>query len=241
MHRFLWIALVCVLPLLSACNQSSTPSAESASVSQTGGVAVIDLDEVARQLGRELSIKQSLTAREANLNQQLETLRVSYANLLNQRKQELTEQPASSEVAQVQAFEQQAVAKIQEARQQAQNHLLTQKRDLITAFREEVKPIAAEVAATRGLSLVVSKNDTFLFAFDSGVDITSDVVAKMQSSATPQPSAPANAPEHQVPTSDPTNFNTAPQPFNPPAAAIPAAQSVSPRNLPPTTQSNSTN
>jgi Skp family chaperone for outer membrane proteins len=183
MRRFLLLAWVGCLPLLSACNQGSAPVAEQAVTKQSGGVAVIDLDEVARLLGCELTIKQSLTARETSLNQQLETLRVSYANQLSQRKQELPEQPADGELAQVQAFEQQAVKQIQEARQQAQNDLITQKNNLIAAFREEVKPVASQVAATKGLSLVVSKNETFLFAFDSAVDITKEVVAQMRTTA----------------------------------------------------------
>ena len=237
MHRNLGLFFLCVLPLLSACSQSGPATTETAAQAQTGGVAVIDLDEVARQLGRELSIKQSLTAREASLNQQLESMRVQYANLLNQRKQELTEQPASGEIAQVQAFEKQAVAKIQQARQQAQNHLLTEKKDLITAFREEVKPVAAEVAAKRGLSIVISKNETFLFAFDDGVDITHDVVMEMRNNGAAQPAAsPASTPDSTSPAApaSPEGLGSAPQRFNPPAAAQPAAQTASPRSLPPT-------
>jgi Skp family chaperone for outer membrane proteins len=174
---------------------------------------VIDLDEVARLLGRELTIKQSLTARETSLNQQLETLRVSYANQLSQRKQELPEQPADGDLAQVQAFEQQAVKEIQQARQQAQNDLVVQKNNLIAAFREEVKPIASQVAATKGLSLVVSKNESFLFAFDSGVDITKEVVAKIQATtptAIPETTVPTpGSTQPQLPTSVPAQYTSA--------------------------------
>jgi Skp family chaperone for outer membrane proteins len=194
MRRFLFLAWLGSLPLWTACNQGSVPAPVASATQLSGGVAVIDLDEVARLLGREVSIKQSLTAQESSLNQQLETLRVSYANQLNQRKQELPEQPAEGEIAQVQALEQQAVAQIQQARQQAQNELQGQKRDLITAFREEVKPIASQVAAAKGLSLVVSKNDTFLFAFDSAVDITKDVVAQMNTNKANGPAEISNSP-----------------------------------------------
>lgn len=213
MRRFLLLAWVGCLPLFSACNQSSTPVVEQASTQLSGGVAVIDLDEVARLLGRELTIKQSLTAHETSLNQQLETLRVSYANQLNQRKQELPEQPADGELAQVQAFEQQAVKQIQQARQQAQNDLLTQKNNLISAFREEVKPIASRVASTKGLSLVVSKNDTFLFAFDSAVDITKEVVAQMQ----------ATAPAATVEPAKPTLGRSTPAEYT---SALPSSTSI---------------
>lgn len=192
MRRFLLLAALVCLPVFSACNQGSTPVAEQATDEISGGVAVIDLDEVARLLGREMSIKQSLTVRENSLNQELETLRVSYANQINQRKQELPEQAAGGDLAQVQAFEQQALNKIQQARQQAQNDLNEQKRILINAFREEVKPVASKVAASKGLSLVVSKNESFLFAFDSAVDITKEVVAQMQTASLAEPAEEAS-------------------------------------------------
>jgi Skp family chaperone for outer membrane proteins len=195
MRRFLILAWAGCLPLVVACNRGADATSERAADLPTGGVAVIDLDEVARRLGREGAIKQSLVAHETSLNQQLETLRVSYANQLQQRKEELPEQPARGDLAQVNAFEQQAVNRIQQARQHAQKDLLSQKRDLINAFREEVKPIASRVAATKGLNLVVSKNDTFLFAFDSAVDITQEVVAKMQATTiSPAPSAAETPP-----------------------------------------------
>lgn len=188
MRRTLFLLALCCLPLASACNQAASNGSASPAKAASGGVAVIDLDEVARLLGRETAIKQSLTAREANLNQQLETMRVSYANQLRQRKQELTPEPASNELAQLQSFEQKAVAHIQQAQRQAQQDLDGQKRALINTFRDEVKPIASQVAATKGLSIVVSKNDTFLFAFDSAVDITQEVAERMKplaSSASP--------------------------------------------------------
>ena len=50
---------------------------------------------------------------------------------------------------------------------------------MINRFREEVKSVARKVASDKGLSIVVTKNDSVIFAYDSTVDITNEVADQL--------------------------------------------------------------
>lgn len=56
---------------------------------------------------------------------------------------------------------------------------------LVDQFREQAKPVLREVAAARGLSIVVPKNDGLLLTIDPAVEITDDVATKMTVATNP--------------------------------------------------------
>ncbi|HEX6962563.1 MAG TPA: OmpH family outer membrane protein, partial [Lacipirellula sp.] len=64
-------------------------------------------------------------------------------------------------------------------KQQAELDLQRHRVQLIAQFREEIKPAARRVAQARGLSVIVTKNDSFLYDFSQSVDITDAVVADL--------------------------------------------------------------
>ena len=66
------------------------------------------------------------------------------------------------------------------------------RQDQIAKFRTEIKPLAQEIAAKRGLSIVIPKNEGLLLSVDPGVDITDDVI-KAYLAKRPAPTASVRA------------------------------------------------
>ena len=81
-----------------------------------------------------------------------------------------------------------------EAQQKARQQLGAYRQQLVQQFRAEVVPVAQDVAAARGLGVVLAKNDSVLLAFDQTHDITASVIARLRElhAVAPTPS-PANA------------------------------------------------
>ena len=144
--------------------------------SSRGGMAVVDLDKVAAETGRSRLLSQSLKSQETSLNerfaktlesanQQLEAQRKSYGEELTETEQkEFTQMAlnAKTQLSQIQLRTRQEFEKFTQ--------------EQISLFRAEIKPIAQEIAAKRGLGLVIPKNEGLLLSIDPGVDITDEVI-----------------------------------------------------------------
>lgn len=195
-HASFWLGVVLCA---AGCGQTANqPAADTATKPNSGGVAIIDLDEVARQLGRDAVIKASLQQAESTLNQQLAVIQASYQNQVIEKRRGLGEQPTPDDETEVQTLEKQLGLQLQQVRQKAQQNLNQHRSQIINGFRDEVKPIATQVATERGLSLVVPKNEFFVFSFDPALDITTDVVAALR--ALPAAPAPIATPTSIAPT-----------------------------------------
>lgn len=138
----------------------------------SGKIAVVDLDEIARQMGRDEKLRTALRQKEAELNRRLADLQRS---LNAQYQQQYGFQSAESR--------NRMNAQLGQAQADARKELAEYKQSLIAEFRSEVAPIAREIAAERGLGVVVPKNDNFLLTFEPGVDITPQVAERLKGSA----------------------------------------------------------
>lgn len=178
--------LFLTLGLLVGCQQQTgeqLTEKQSSSEGTTGSVAVIDLDRVAQELGQDKRISQTLTARQANLQQQLKQLAQGYQQQITQKQQA---KAASQEGAvQLASFQREANAKLNEARQQVLRDLASQRSQLIANFREQIKPYAREAARARGLTVIVTNNDSVIYDYVASVDITDDVVKAIAAKTSP--------------------------------------------------------
>jgi Skp family chaperone for outer membrane proteins len=159
----------------------------------SGGVAVIDLDEVAKRLGRDVDMVNSMQQAQTSLNQQLANIQTNFQKQFEDTKKDFGEQPTDEQQQHLTTLGKQINGKLNETVQQARNNLSQHRVSLINRFREEVKPTALAAASERGLSVVATKNDTVIFAHGSSVDITDRVVELMLARAASKP-APAAAP-----------------------------------------------
>lgn len=171
----------------------------------SGGVAVIDLDEIAREVGATDEMSQAIAAHEAALNAQLHTLKANYVEQLQSKKNELGSEPTTEDNQRFAAMSQQASLNLAAAQQQAKGHMTKHRADLVIQFRKRVAPIAQQIAAERGLSLVIPRNEGMILAVDEQIDITDAVAAALkpqwQTLATPSSGA-------TVPTQPPAQMAT---------------------------------
>jgi Skp family chaperone for outer membrane proteins len=186
-----WIAMGTVLCLAGCNTQNGAGGASSDGLTlvghgghAAGGVAVIDLDVVAKRLGRDVDMANSVQQRQNSLNQQLAAIQSSFQKQLDETKKEFGEEPTDEQTQQLVTLSQQMRIKLNETQQQARNNLGLHRQAVINQFREEVKPLAQSAAAERGLGIVVTKNDAVIFAHAPSVDISDSVAEKMLANAT---------------------------------------------------------
>ena len=188
-----------VLLIAAGCGAGSRwsgeqPQPEQPAESRLSGVAVVDLDEVARQLGKDVKLVAAIKQGQESLNQQLRALQLSLREKYQQAARESEVRPAGGEVpkesqeVQLANLERQLNLQLNQARHSAQVELKTHQQRLIQQFRDEIKPVAQRVAAKRGLGVVMTKNDSLLLTFDNAHEITAEVVETLWAG---QPSAPA--------------------------------------------------
>lgn len=142
-------------------------------------VAVVDLNLVAKTLGRDDLIIKNVKSANDNLNQQLEKIAGDLRKQLDKEKSKLGGKPSKEE-------EQQFIQLVQKANNQLNQtkHVATQKsqqlqNSLITEFRNEVSKVSGKIAQKNGYLTVFAINDSLLWA-DATIDITSEVIREMR-------------------------------------------------------------
>lgn len=161
------------------------------STPEAGGVAVVDLEEIARQLGQDEEMIRKIEAQKGSLTQQLQAAQQQVRQELAQLRAGLGANPTQEEARNYQAAElkyQQELAKLQN---RANALLNEQGKQVLREFRDATRPVAVEVARERGLKTVIAKDNGIVFAFDAEVDITADVIARMKAAAPAKSSSPA--------------------------------------------------
>lgn len=155
---------------------------------QSGGVAVIDLDEVARQLGKDAEIVNSYQAQASALQNQLNAAEQRAVQELKKIREGLGEVPSEDESRKLLTAQRNAQVNLNKMRNQASALLSKHRQQIVSDFRESTKPVVAEVARGKGLATVMTRNDSVVFSFDQTVDITNEVVARLRAQA---PATPA--------------------------------------------------
>ncbi len=182
------VASLTILALIG-CEWSTGQKA----ASSPGAVAVIDLDAIAHRLGTDKQIADSINHRQTSLNSQLVELAKSYTQQIEEKKKSLPEAEADQAKVKLASWQQQANASLNQVKQKAEQELQSHRTQLISQFRDHIKPAARKVAQARGLSVIVTKNDSFVFDFASRSDITEDVVNELLATQ-PTPLREATAP-----------------------------------------------
>jgi Skp family chaperone for outer membrane proteins len=190
------IAGLCLTVLAGGCGDSGWTSrgkntqskSPSLATVRLGGVAIVDMDEVAKQLGTDVVLVKQIKEGEASLNQQLQTIQASLRDRYQERVRTLntnssgtvSNPDAAAQKQQLAGLERELNLQLNESRTSAQKELKVYRQRLIQSFRDEIVPVAQEVAAERGLGVVITKNDTILLAFDDTHDITAALIVRLR-------------------------------------------------------------
>lgn len=172
-----------LLAALTGCNRESPllPGAATAAKSN-GGVGVVDLDSVAKQLGRDVEMKDAVEERLATLNNKLNTFKNSLNRLYDEKRTSFGDEPNEEQQKQLATMQDRMTAQLMESKRKGENDLTDLRQQLVDQFREQAKPVLREVAAARGLSIVVPKNPLLLLTIDPNVEITDEVAKRMLAS-----------------------------------------------------------
>jgi Skp family chaperone for outer membrane proteins len=173
----LFVAWTAGAMLLAGCGFQ--PGSQTASAPK-GGMAVIDLDEVAKTIGRTQEINDSWQVRKRALDQALQQAQTKFRDEITAKKQEFGEQPTDEQQQTLIALEREANNRLLQAGRKAQADLEGFRNQMVAQFRAEIRPFAKQVATEKGLSIVIPRNEGFLLSVDPGVDITSDVISAYQ-------------------------------------------------------------
>lgn len=144
------------------------------------GMAVVDLDMVARAFGHDDAMQNQVNAATQQLSAQLSSIALELQNQLQQELDELGDDP--DEEARADFEQRRAVA---QQRLQATQLLAQQRADefrarVINQFRRDIRGVASEVAKERGASVVLTSTTALLWR-DDAVDITDEVIAELRS------------------------------------------------------------
>lgn len=159
-----------------------------------GGVALIDLEVVAKRLGRDTEIDSELKTIGDDLGNKLAAAQKGLQDEFLQLKQSLGENPTAEENQKLADRGRELNEKFQQEQQTARQEIANKRTDLVVGFREEIRPTALRVASDRGLTTILVKSDIVVLANDPSVDITDAVVADLVGK-TKSPSSPSATPE----------------------------------------------
>ncbi len=179
--RFTLCALLVVG--LSTLQLGCGSSDESLASIESRGMAVVDLDAVAKKLGRDVEMQKLISERQTALNQQLAAIQDNLRSQFEDKKTEFGPNPTEDQTQQLVAIQNQINLELRRTKATAQNDLERYKQGLIAEFREEVKPVVKQIAAENGIGVVVPKNEAIIFTFEPESDITELVASAMPESS----------------------------------------------------------
>jgi len=173
--KFLFTSLpmaALVIGLLTGCNGITPGNKQNDSV-------YLDLNVVARALGRDEIIKQQQQIALDNLNIQLLQISKDLNKQLEEEKLKLGEKPGEAEKQQFNVVATNANKQLQQSQLLAKQKLITFKQQLIRDFKSEVKSVAQPIAKNRG-AISVTIIDNNILWFDPSADITDEVIATLR-------------------------------------------------------------
>lgn len=167
-----------------------------AALAQRGGVAVLDIDRVAKELRIDQTVIGELKKVETSLNTQLAQVRTNLQTQMNQIEANLGQQKTPEAQAQLVEANRKLNADFNAVVTEAQNRLAAARLQQINAYRDKLRPIAQAAAKARGLEVVMTLVPQ-VYAFVPEVDITEDVIKAAKEAGLEQPEPP------EPPASDP--------------------------------------
>ena len=179
----------CLLALAGCWGQGSTEK-------NLDRVAIVDLDEVSRRIGRDTVMGNSVAVQTQSLNSQLRELQQNLKASLDKKSNQVARpnsklSPQQNQVSDENELQQLRLAanqRLNRAQQKAQKVISSHRMALIRKFRKEAMDFVREIARERNIKIVLTNNDSVVFLFESPVDLTKEVAKRML----------ANAPTHQL-------------------------------------------
>src|SRR4051794_32582771 len=92
-----WFALGAILCCLAGCNSSPASPNSGRHNPAANGVAVVDLDAVAKRLGKDVEIAKSLDQKQTTLKERVDAIQESAVSQLRELKKKMGEKPSDKQ------------------------------------------------------------------------------------------------------------------------------------------------
>ena len=173
--RQVFSAVIIVL-VLTGCYEVGNKFTAGSAVTKT---AVVDLNAVSKATGHDEVISKEMEVVNANLTSQIQTITDNLNKVLAEQKEKFGKKITVEQQQQLQELlikaNQQLELKRNEANQKSAQH----KQSLILTWRDQLQPIVQAIAEDNGASVVLVQNPLVMW-FDTSLDITADVIAKLR-------------------------------------------------------------
>ena len=142
---------------------------------------IVDLNAVAKALGRDASMQKEIQDAETKLKGQLEQIAKNIQDQVAVEKEKLGTKKSEENNAKLQQLALQAQQTFRKEQMAAEQQAALFRQQIVTAFREEVKLVAEPIARWRKAEMVKLVSDDLLW-FGKDNDITGVVVSRMRAS-----------------------------------------------------------
>src|SRR5579871_2968580 len=119
----------------AGCGLKSHEQTTAKSDKAVGGVGVVDLDVVAKRLGRDIEMSNKVQEKLAELNGKLTTLQSSMRRLYEEKRDKQGDDPSEEQIQELQAWQDRTDAQLQESKRKAEIELNNYRQALIDQFR----------------------------------------------------------------------------------------------------------
>lgn len=158
-------------------------------------VAIIDLDKVAIELGKASEIDRVIETEAEAIAEGLKQLAAEYKGNIDQKQAGLPPILDLQTQSKLNAEADQLGRDLQIKRDAAAADLKRKRIELLSAFRDEVKPHAEAVAKENGYSVVFTDNSTVVYSVVSPTADITDKVIKVMKSREGEPASVASNPQ----------------------------------------------
>lgn len=183
MPYFVSASLVLALVAVAGCGNAAEGEAtesEAGEGKNRGGVAVVDLDVLAKELGKQDEIDRLLKHKRLEYSQHLATLQAKYEKHIAAKTKEYGETPNVDQIRVLNTIKQTAVIKYGQEKQAVRIGIQQYRLELVKELRSQVAPIAEKIAEERGFDVVIPNDKSLLLSVRPKADITKDVIARMK-------------------------------------------------------------
>jgi Skp family chaperone for outer membrane proteins len=160
---------LCALTLIGGCNIKG----------DNHGVAVIDIERVAKETGQSEAINKELDAYKQQLQSKLTEVQTNLTKQINDKKDAIGKKPTEAQREELAQLFGNAKKQYQQAQQTATQNLESKRSQLIISVRDKIRPVARKVANSRGKNVVLVKSDILILDYDTSADITDAVIDEM--------------------------------------------------------------
>ena len=180
------LALAALCLALAACDFPRLPGT---AIGKPPRSATIDLDAVAKALGRDKALREQLESANEQLTGQISELATGLRNRVEAERAKLGAEPSGEQQVELRNLLAQAQLQLRRGQDEARRRAQQVQAQLVAQFRAEVTPFAERIARERGINVVLIKTTVLWSAPES--DLTQAVIDAMRA-ASPPPDLPAS-------------------------------------------------